>query len=142
MAARGRALDALVTLVLLGGSEASILAGAGWSAAVLVQALLGGAAVIPLAWRRQAPVVVWAVSTAAATAITSGGSPGLAVLAPLIALYTVAVSGRRRVSAIAGGISLACFAATGLLSSRLAPIGNGVSLRAGAPGFRGVVGRA
>ena len=139
MAARGRALDALVTLVLLGGSEASILAGAGWSAAVLVQALLGGAAVIPLAWRRQAPVVVWAVSTAAATAITSGGSPGIAVLAPLIALYTVAVSGRRQVSAVAGVISLACFAATGLLSSRLALIAGGVSLRAGAPVFLGVV---
>lgn len=140
MAARGRALDALVTLVLLGGSEASVLAGASWSAAVLAQALLAGAAVIPLAWRRQAPVMAWAVSTVAATAaITSGGSPGIAVLAPLIALYTVAVSGGRRVSAVAGIISLACFAVAGLLSSRLTLIVGGVSLRAGAPVFLGVV---
>lgn len=132
---------ALVLLVLLAGAGASAVAGAGPSAVPLpARVVLVAAAVIPLAWRRRAPVAVWAVSGAATiAAIVSRSSPGVAVLAPLIALYTVAASSSRRMSAAAGVISLAGFAAAGLLSSRSSFIVAGSTLRAGGPLLLAVV---
>jgi len=62
-------------------------------------ALWGALAVIPLAWRRQAPVWVWAISgLTTLIALVNHGAPGFLALAPLIALYTVATTSPRRVS--------------------------------------------
>jgi signal transduction histidine kinase len=70
-------------------------------------AILGVVAVLPLAWRRRAPVLVWAVSGAAAfIALAQHGSPGLLAFGPLIALYTVATMSPRRVSMVAGATTL------------------------------------
>jgi len=56
-------------------------------------ALWGALAVIPLAWRRQAPVWVWAISgLSTLIALVNHGAPGFLALAPLIALYTVATT--------------------------------------------------
>ena len=135
VAAPGRALDALLALALLAGAEVSAVAGAGPVAAPLpVRVVLAAAAVIPLAWRRQAPVTAWAVSTAAAVAaIVSRSSPGVAVLAPLIALYTVAATSSRRVSAAAGAASLAGFTAAGFTGPRSSFVVAGSAVRAGGP---------
>jgi signal transduction histidine kinase len=135
VAARGRVLDALLALVLLAGAEAAAVAGGGPPAAPLpVRVVLAAAAVIPLAWRRRAPVTVWAVSGAAViAAIVSRGSPGAAVLAPLIALYTVAATSRRRVSAAAGVVTLAGFTAAALTGPRSSFVVAGSTVRAGGP---------
>jgi signal transduction histidine kinase len=66
-----------------------------------VALLLVAVACLALAWRRRAPVVVLAVSVAAVTAYTLlGYVNGAALIAPVIALYTVAaqVSARRAIA--------------------------------------------
>ena len=105
---RRRHLDLLIAAVLLVFVEAGVLvkhgAGSGtpWTVAVL-----GVVALVPLAWRHQAPVLVWAVSgVATLAAMVAHGSPGLLALGPLIALYTVATDCPRRVSLMAGAVSL------------------------------------
>jgi signal transduction histidine kinase len=105
---RRQRIDMLIAVVLLVFVEAGVLvkhgAGSGtpWTVAVL-----GVVALFPLAWRHQAPVLVWAVSGAATlAAMVSHGSPGLLALGPLIALYTVATDCPRRLSLMAGGVSL------------------------------------
>ena len=61
--------------------------------------ILGVVALVPLAWRRRAPLVVWAVSGCATfAALAVHGSPGPLALGPLIALYTVATISPRPVS--------------------------------------------
>ena len=105
---RQRFLDGLIAGVLLVPVVASrwVRNGDTYSSRWVVTAL-GAAAVIPLIWRRRAPLTVWAISgfaTFAALAIR--GSPGLLGLAPLIALYTVATISPRRVSLLAGATTL------------------------------------
>ena len=105
---RRQRLDLLIAVVLLVLVEAGVLvkhgavSGTPWAVAVL-----GVVALVPLAWRHQAPVLVWAISgVATLVAMVAHGSPGLLALGPLIALYTVATDCPRRVSLMAGGVSL------------------------------------
>jgi signal transduction histidine kinase len=131
--------DAVLAVVLLAGVAASAVPGGG-PPPVAVRALLGAAAVVPLAWRRRAPVAVWAVSGAVAAAgIATRAAPGLVVLAPLVALYTVAASSRRRVSVAAGVVSLAGVAAVGVASPHTWVVVGGSTVRAGGPAFLAVV---
>jgi signal transduction histidine kinase len=69
------------------------------SPAVWIPAALAVPAIVPLAWRRRAPLVVLVVTGAATlAAMIYHGSPGLAAIGPLVALYTVAITSPRRVS--------------------------------------------
>ena len=69
--------------------------------------LLGAVAAVSLAWRRRWPVPVWAVSGAAAVAgIAMRETPGFIVLAPALALYTVATTSTRRVSRQVGAATV------------------------------------
>jgi signal transduction histidine kinase len=69
--------------------------------------ILGVVALVPLAWRRRSPLVVWAVSGCATfAALAVHGSPGPLALGPLIALYTVATISPRPVSLAAGVTTL------------------------------------
>jgi signal transduction histidine kinase len=90
--------------VLLLAVEAGILTKLeGLSSPRWVLAVLAAAALVPLAWRRRAPLLVWAVSGCATlTALAIHGSPGLLAVGPLVALYTVATMSPRRVSLLAG----------------------------------------
>jgi signal transduction histidine kinase len=70
-------------------------------------AIWGALAVIPLAWRREEPLWVWGISSVATLiALVNHGSPGFVVLAPLIALYTVATTCPRRVSLATGAATV------------------------------------
>jgi signal transduction histidine kinase len=103
-----RAVDLALAGALLVLVEATVVAsrdsrpGPSWLAAIW-----GALAVIPLAWRREAPVRVWGISSLSAlVAFANHGSSGLLALAPLIALYTVATTCPRRVSLTAGGVTV------------------------------------
>jgi signal transduction histidine kinase len=117
--ARRLVLDAAIALALLAGTEVIIVAGGTPSRTPpWLRGLLVAVIVVPLAWRRRAPVVVWGVSSAATAAAIGISSPGPGVLAPLIALYTVAARSGRVASMTAGAISLAGCAALGISGSR------------------------
>ena len=77
--------DALLAGALLILVEVTVLAKQeAWSRPVWLPAAAGAAAVIPLAWRRRAPLAVLAVSGAATLAVMLyHGSPGLLALGPL-----------------------------------------------------------
>jgi signal transduction histidine kinase len=107
---RGLARDGMLAAALLVPVE--IFAAAGGQASPVslsVRLLLDAAPVIPLAWRREAPLTVWAVTGAAtAAAFTLGHAAGLVVApAPLIALYTVTAYRERIVSLAAALATLA-----------------------------------
>jgi signal transduction histidine kinase len=103
-----QAADTLLALALLAAAEAFLFTSSGSAAARPAAAALVATAVIPLAWRHQAPVAVLAISgIAVVTSIAMHAPPGAAVLAPLIALYTVAATRERQVSVAAGVIALA-----------------------------------
>lgn len=117
--ARRLAFDASIALALLAGAELVTVAGGTPSRTPpWLRGLLVAAIVVPLAWRRRAPVVVWGVSSAATAAAIATSSLGPAVLAPLVALYTVASRSRRVASMAAGAISLAGCVALGIGGSR------------------------
>jgi signal transduction histidine kinase len=117
--ARRLVLDAAIALALLAGTEAIIVAGGMPSRTPQwLRGLLVAVIVVPLAWRRWAPVVVWGVSSAATAAAIAISPLGPAVLAPLVALYTVAARSERMASMAAGAISLAGCAALGIGGSR------------------------
>jgi signal transduction histidine kinase len=105
---RQQFLDGLVAGVLLVLAEAStFLKTDHANAPRWVIAILGVVAVLPLAWRRRAPLVVWAVSGGAAfVALAQHGTPGLLAFGPLVAVYTVATLSPRRVSLLAGATTL------------------------------------
>jgi signal transduction histidine kinase len=105
---RQQFLDGLVAGVLLALAEASTFLKADHANAPRwVIAILGVVAVLPLAWRRRAPLVVWAVSGGAAfVALAQHGTPGLLAFGPLVAVYTVATLSPRRVSLLAGATTL------------------------------------
>jgi signal transduction histidine kinase len=103
-----RVVDVALASALLVLVEAAVVAsrqtrpGPTWLAAVW-----GALAVIPLAWRREAPIRVWGISSLSAlVAFANHGSPGVLALAPLIALYTVATTCPRRVSLTAGAATV------------------------------------
>lgn len=117
--ARRLVLDAAIALALLAAAEAVIVAGGMPSRTPQwLRGLLVAVIVVPLAWRRRAPVVVWGVSSAATAAAIAISPLGPAVLAPLVALYTVAARSGRMASMTAGAISLAGCAALGISGSR------------------------
>ena len=107
-ARRSQVSDALLAGGLLIAVESALAtntevgSGSRWLAAVV-----GCLAIIPLVWRRRAPLLVWAISSVATfVALLNHRSPGVLALAPLIALYTVATTSPRRVSLAAGGVTL------------------------------------
>jgi signal transduction histidine kinase len=118
--ARRQLADAVLALALLTGTEVITVAGSRPSPVSLwFRGLLMAVIVTPLVWRRRAPVVVWAVSAAATgMAIAFTSTPGPGVLAPLVALYTVASRSGRRASMAAGVTSLAGCAVLGIAGSR------------------------
>jgi signal transduction histidine kinase len=106
---RGQMLDLAVALVILVPAVLAPLAGTGTSSSlpVGVRVALGAVASLALVARRRAPLVVWAVSGVATLALLADhGAPGAAVIASLVALYTVAATTERRLSIGAGVISL------------------------------------
>jgi signal transduction histidine kinase len=107
--ARRLILDVALALALLAGTEVITFTGGGRHLSPLwLRAPLAAVIVVPLAWRRRAPVIVWATSAAATvTAIACASPSGPGVLAPLIALFTVASRSGRRASVTAGALSLA-----------------------------------
>jgi signal transduction histidine kinase len=118
--ARRLVFDAVLALALLTGTEVITVAGRAPSLTPLwLRGLLVAVIVVPLTWRRRAPVVVWGVCSAAtAAAIAFTSSPGPGVLAPLVALYTVASRSGRVASMGAGAITLAGCAALAVSGSR------------------------
>jgi signal transduction histidine kinase len=99
--------DVLLVIMLLVVVEATAVAKLEGSSSRWLLATLGVVAVVPLAWRRQAPLLVWAISGCATfAALAVHGSPGPLALGPLIALYTVATISPRRVSLAAGVVTL------------------------------------
>jgi signal transduction histidine kinase len=100
-------LDVGLVIVLLVVVEATAVTKLEGSSSRWLLVILGVVAVVPLAWRRQAPILVWAVSGCATfAALAVHGSPGPLALGPLIALYTVATISPRRVSLAAGVTTL------------------------------------
>jgi signal transduction histidine kinase len=86
-------------IVLWAGTESKLPLG--------LRMLLAGIATLALVGRRRAPLPVLAVSGAATLALLAGhGTIGPAVFAPLIALYTVALTTERRLSIAAAIVSL------------------------------------
>jgi signal transduction histidine kinase len=78
---------------------------------------LTGLAIVPLAWRRSAPLLVLGITGVATfTLIVTKDTPGLAAFGPLIALYTVATRSERRISLAAGIVTLVGVIAGGLIS--------------------------
>ncbi|MEA2501871.1 MAG: hypothetical protein QOD01_1982, partial [Actinomycetota bacterium] len=78
---------------------------------------LAGLAIVPLAWRRSAPLLVLGITGVATfTLIVTRDTPGLAAFGPLIALYTVATRSERRISLAAGIVTLVGVIAGGLIS--------------------------
>jgi signal transduction histidine kinase len=117
--ARRLVFDAAIALALLAGTEVIIVAsGTPSRTPPWLRGLLVAVIVVPLAWRRRAPVVVWGISSAATAAAIAISSPGPGVLAPLVALCTVAARSGRVASMAAGAISLAGCAALGISGSR------------------------
>ncbi|BCJ33089.1 two-component sensor histidine kinase [Actinocatenispora thailandica] len=69
--------------------------------------LLAGAAAAVLLWRRRRPVTVWAVSLALVVAYTIPGYVnGAALVAPVLAVYTVTTLGRARRALLLSGITV------------------------------------
>lgn len=130
--ARRQIFDAVLALVILATAEVAVITG-GRSPALVspwLRGLLVTVIVLPLAWRRQAPVAVWAVSTAATgVAFAAASPPGPGILAPLVALYTVASRSGRWASITAGAVSLAACAALGFTGSRPSVILDGSRFR-------------
>jgi signal transduction histidine kinase len=78
---------------------------------------LGVLAIVPLAWRRSAPLLVLGITGVATfTLIVTKDTPGVAAFGPLIALYTVATRSERRISLAAGIVTLVGVIAGGLIS--------------------------
>jgi signal transduction histidine kinase len=78
---------------------------------------LAGLAIVPLAWRRSAPLLVLGITGVATfTLIVTKDTPGVAAFGPLIALYTVATRSERRISLAAGIVTLVGVIAGGLIS--------------------------
>jgi signal transduction histidine kinase len=131
VAARRLIFDASLALALLTGTEVIIVAEARPSPVPLwLRGLLAAVIVVPLAWRRRAPVAVWAVcgaAAAAAIAFTTLPAPG--ILGALVALFTVASRSGRRASMTAGAISLAACAALGIAGSRSSVVLDGSRVR-------------
>jgi signal transduction histidine kinase len=129
--ARRLILDAALALALLAGTEVITVAGGRPSAVPLwLRGLLAAAIVIPLAWRRRAPVAVWAICAAATAAVAAfAGLPGPGMLAVLVALFTVASRSGRRASLTAGAVSLAGCAALGIGGSRSSVVFDGSRAR-------------
>jgi signal transduction histidine kinase len=106
-ARRQRLEDLALALVLFVPTEIVLWARPESTFPVGVRMLLGGIATLALAARRRAPLLVLAVSGTATLALLAGhGTLGLAVFAPLIALYTVAATTERRLSIAAAVVSL------------------------------------
>jgi len=108
----------VLALGLLALAEAAVFSRLSASGPWEFYAIASAVAFIPLAWRRRAPIPVWAISGAATlAAMAFHGSPGPLALGPLIALYTVATTSPRRVSLAAGVITL-LGVTLGVLASR------------------------
>jgi signal transduction histidine kinase len=100
-------LDVLLVIVLLVVVEATVVTKLEGSSSRWLLVILGVVALVPLVWRRRAPLLVWLISGCATfAALAAHGSPGLLALGPLIALYTVATISPRRVSLAAGVATL------------------------------------
>lgn len=113
-ARRNRLLDIVLAAVLLIPTLVGLLVTSNASPVPLALSLTFGAlAIVPLAWRRKAPLLVLGVTGMATFAlIVVKGTPGSAAFGPLIALYTVASRSERRVSLVAGIVSLVTGIAT------------------------------
>jgi signal transduction histidine kinase len=106
-ARRQRLEDLALAVVLFVPTEIVLWAGSESTLPVGVRMLLGGISTLVLVGRRRAPFLVLAVSGTATLALLAGhGTVGLAVFAPLIALYTVAATTERRLSVAAALVSL------------------------------------
>lgn len=123
--------DAAFALALLAWTEVITFTGSGRSLIPLwVRAVLAAVMVVPLAWRRLAPVTAWAISAAAtAAAIAWASPPGPGVLATLIALFTLASRSGRRASVTAGALSLACCTILAITGSRSSVVLDGSRIR-------------
>jgi signal transduction histidine kinase len=113
-AARHRQLvDVLFALAILAVSEAhAVLGHEPSTGSKPLLAVLAVPAAAPIAWRHRAPVAVWAVTGLASLGeLADHGSSGPVLLAPLLALFTVAQTSERRTSLAVGLASLACAAA-------------------------------
>jgi signal transduction histidine kinase len=100
-------LDVGLVIVLLVVVEVTAVTKLEGSSSRWLLVILGVVALVPLAWRRQAPLLVWAVSGCASfAALAVHGSPGPLALGPLMALYTVATISPRPVSLAAGVATL------------------------------------
>jgi signal transduction histidine kinase len=100
-------LDVVLVIILLVVVEATAVTKLEGSSSRWLLVILGVVALVPLAWRRRAPLLVWAVSGCATfAALAVHGSPGPLALGPLIALYTVATISPRPVSLAAGVTTL------------------------------------
>lgn len=94
-----------------------------------VALLLVVAASLVLALRRRYPLTVLAISTAAVVAYTLFGyENGAALLAPTLALYTVAIVTTVRQATIAGGATLIALMASGAAANPFGPTGGGYFL--------------
>jgi signal transduction histidine kinase len=100
-------LDVVLVIALLVVVEATAVTKVEGSSSRWLLVTLGVVALVPLAWRRRAPLLVWAVSGCATfAALAVHGSPGPLALGPLVALYTVATISPRPVSLAAGAATL------------------------------------
>ncbi|HET7017474.1 MAG TPA: sensor histidine kinase [Streptosporangiaceae bacterium] len=94
-----------------------------------VALLLVAAASLVLAVRRRYPLTVLAVSTSAVVVYTLFGyENGAALLAPTLALYTVAIVTTIRQATIAGGATLVALMASGAAANPFGPTGGGYFL--------------
>src|SRR5262249_5938711 len=106
-ASRPRGWDVVLAAGLLALAEATVFLKASRPGPVAFYAVASAVAIVPLVWRRRAPVLVWAISGCATfVAMASHGSPGPLAVGALIALYTVATISPRRVSLVSGAITL------------------------------------
>jgi signal transduction histidine kinase len=116
---RNQLLDVALAALLLISMLGSLLVRSERGSLPLAIALpLGVLAIVPLVWRRSAPLLVLGITGLAAfTLMVTKGSPGEAAFGPLVALYTVATRSERRISLVAGIVTLVGVMA-GVLISR------------------------
>ncbi|WP_207127746.1 sensor histidine kinase [Actinocatenispora comari] len=80
--------------------------------------LLAGAAAAVLVWRRRRPVTVWAISLALVVLYTIPGYVnGSALIAPVLAVYTVTTLGRARRALLLAGITVVVLMGSTILFS-------------------------
>jgi signal transduction histidine kinase len=115
---RSQLLDVAVAALLLIFFLGTLLVRSERGSLGLAVALpLGVLAIVPLAWRRSAPLLVLGITGVATfTLIVTRDTPGMAAFGPLIALYTVATRSERRISLAAGIVTLVGVIAGGLIS--------------------------